>query len=399
MEKEQSDNQQAQKPKTTKAVTTAAHRETIQPKKPKKPLSRRVFASVVIAGALVASMAGAGGVVYLFGQNGGQVVNQQSVVMQEGELVADVAEKVGPSVVSIVTEETAQTFYGPTTQESAGSGIIISKNGYVVTNKHVVSATTKNVKIVAADGTVYSKVRFVGSDPGNDISFLKIEGVNDLAAATLGDSSTVKVGAKAIAIGNALGEYQNTVTTGIISGLGRPVTAADSTGTSTETLENLLQTDAAINPGNSGGPLVNLNGEIIGINTAVASDAEGIGFAIPINDVKGMIKTLLADGKVVKPYIGVRYVSLTAAVAKEYGLDVTKGAYIVGDNAIVSGSPAQKAGLREGDIITKVNDTTVDASHPFASLVAQHSVGEQVQITYLRDGKQSTVTVTLAARS
>ena len=225
--------------------------------------------------------------------------------------------------------------------------------------------------------------------------------MSNLTPATLGDSSAMKVGTKVVAIGNALGQYQNTVTTGIVSALGRPVMAGDESGSMVETLENLLQTDAAINPGNSGGPLVNLKGEIIGINTAVASDAEGIGFAIPINDVKGMVKTLLAEGKVVKPYIGVRYVSLTMAAAKEYELSVSNGAYVLsGENqpAIVVGSPAEKAGLKEKDIITKVNGTAVDGTHPFASLVAQHSVGEKVTITYLRDGKEATASVTLSAR-
>lgn len=373
-------------------------------KKARRPIGRTSFATLVLLGALVFGAAGASGAVYVLGMNGStQIVNKQSVVSQEGELVADVAAKVSPSVVSIVTESTTQTVYGTAADQSAaGSGIIISKDGYVVTNKHVVSSSTKSIEIILSDGTSYTNVKFVGSDPGNDITFLKIQDVSNLTPATLGDSSSMKVGEKVIAIGNALGEYQNTVTTGIVSALGRPVTAGDESGNSTETLENLLQTDAAINPGNSGGPLVNLNGEIIGINTAVASDAQGIGFAIPINDVKGMVKTLLAEGKVVKPYIGVRYVSITADVAKQYSLSVKSGAYIIGGNneaAVVSGSPAEKAGLKEKDIITKVNGTAVDATHPFASLIAQHSVGEEVTITYLRDGKEATVKITLAARS
>jgi serine protease Do len=318
-------------------------------------------------------------------------------------VIANVASKVSASVVSIVTESSARTYFGySTTQESAGTGIIISGDGYIMTNKHVVSSTTKSIQVVAADGTTYKDVSFVGSDPNNDVSFIKIKGVKDLKAVTLGDSSAMKVGQKVVAIGNALGEYQNTVTTGIISALGRPVTAGDSTGSETEQLENLIQTDAAINSGNSGGPLVNLSGEVIGMNTAVASDAQGIGFAIPINDVKGMVKTLLASGKVEKPYIGVRYISITPDVASEYNLSVKNGAYIVsgnGQDAVVSGSPADKAGLKEKDIITKVDGTNVDSTHPFASLVAQHSVGDKVTLTYLRDGKQATVTVTLAAAS
>jgi len=331
-------------------------------------------------------------------------INSETVVSQEGDVIANVADKVSPSVVSIVTESTAQSYFGYTTsQESAGTGIIISADGYVMTNKHVVSSTTKSIQVVTADGTTYKDVSFVGSDPNNDVAFVKIKGASNLTAVTLGDSSAMKVGQKVIAIGNALGEYQNTVTTGIISALGRPVTAGDATGTETEQLENLIQTDAAINSGNSGGPLVNLSGEVIGMNTAVASGAQGIGFAIPINDVKGMVKTLLATGKVQKPYVGVRYISITPDVVTQYNLSVKKGAYITsgsgGQVAVVSGSPADKAGLKEGDIVTKVDNTAVDSTHPFASLIAQHSVGDKVTITYLRDGKESTVSVTLAAAS
>jgi len=330
-------------------------------------------------------------------------INSATVVSQEGDAIANVASKVGSSVVSIVTESTARNYYGySSTQESAGTGIIISADGYIMTNKHVVSTTTKSIQVVTSDGTTYKDVSFVGSDPNNDVSFIKIKGVTNLTAVTLGDSSAMKVGQKVVAIGNALGEYQNTVTTGIISALGRPVTAGDSTGTETEQLENLIQTDAAINSGNSGGPLVNLGGEVIGMNTAVASNAQSIGFAIPINDAKGMIKTLLTTGKVVKPYIGIRYISITPDVSSEYSLSVKNGAYVISGSsqpAIVAGSPAEKAGLQEKDIITKIDGTNVDSTHPFASLVAQHSVGDKVTVTYLRSSKESTVTVTLASAS
>lgn len=366
-----------------------------------RPLSRGFFAALVLAGALVTSGVSAYAVVRWMGGDT-QIINNQSVVMQEGELVASVAGQVSPSVVSIVTESTERSLYGISMlQQGAGSGIIISKDGYVMTNKHVVNSSAKDVEVILSDGTSYEDVEFIGSDPTNDIAFLKIKNVTNLTPAKLGDSSSLKVGQKVIAIGNALGQYQNTVTTGIISGTSRPVMASDSNGSSVEALENLLQTDAAINPGNSGGPLVGLNGEIIGINTAVASEGEGIGFAIPINDAKGMIKTLLAEGKVVKPYVGVRYVSITPDVVKQYELKVKNGAYIAASEnapAIVAGSPADKAGLREGDIIIRVGDTTVDSAHPFASLIAQHSVGDKVKLTYVRGDKETTVEVTLAAR-
>lgn len=364
-------------------------------------LSRGRFATLVLVGALMAGGVGGFAVVNWTSDNK-QIINNQSVVMQEGELVASVASQVSPSIVSIVTESTGRSLFGAAVlQQGAGSGIIISQDGYVMTNKHVVNSSAKNVEVILSDGTSYEDVEFVGSDPTNDIAFLKIQNVSDLTPAKLGDSSSLKVGQKVIAIGNALGQYQNTVTTGIISGTSRPVMASDANGASVEALENLLQTDAAINPGNSGGPLVGLNGEIIGINTAVASEAEGIGFAIPINDAKGMIKTLLADGRVVKPYVGVRYISITPDVAKQYELKVKSGAYIKANEnspAVMVDSPAEKAGLREGDIITKVGQVAVDSSHPFASLVAQHSVGDKVKLTYLRGDKEATVEVTLAAR-
>lgn len=370
----------------------------------KKPLSRLAFGVLVVA---LSAVAGFGGsfAYWASGMGGANIetISSERVVMQEGEVVADVAEKVGPSVVSIVTESTAETFWGySSSQQAAGTGIIISKDGYVVTNKHVVSSETDSVVVVGADGTQYEEVEFVGSDPSNDISFLKINGVSNLSPATLGDSSVVEVGQKVIAIGNALGEYQNTVTTGIISALSRPVVAATEDSNEAESLENLLQTDAAINPGNSGGPLVNLSGEVIGINTAVASDAEGIGFAIPANDIKGMVKTLLATNKVVKPYIGIRYVSITPAIVKEYDLSVTKGALILagedGDGGVLAGSPAAVAGLREKDIITKVGKVAIDATHPFASVIAQHSPGDKVSVTFVREGKEQTVSVTVGSR-
>ncbi len=385
----------------------AAHVPTPSPSSPpatsKKRMSRGVFALLIGAMCLILGFAGP----VVFWATGTltttNTVNSETVVSQEGDVIASVATKVSPSVVSIVTESTTQNYFGyPTSRQSAGTGIIISADGYIMTNKHVVSSTTKSIQVIAADGTSYDDVSFVGSDPNNDVAFIKIKNVTDLAVVKLGDSSAMKVGQKVIAIGNALGEYQNTVTTGIISALGRPVIAASSTGTETEQLENLIQTDAAINSGNSGGPLVNLSGEVIGMNTAVATDAQGIGFAIPINDVKGMVKTLLASGKVEKPYIGVRYVSITPDVVSQYDLSVKNGAYITSGSsqpAVVSGSPADKAGFKEKDIITKVDGTNVDSTHPFASLIAQHSVGDKVTITYLRDGKESTVTVTLASAS
>lgn len=319
-------------------------------------------------------------------------------VLAEGEVVSSVAKSVSPSVVSIVTESTStNALFGTATQQGAGTGLVISKDGYVLTNKHVIPAGIRSVTVVLADGKTYDKVSVVGRDPINDLAFLKINGVSDLTPAKLGDSSNVNVGQKVVAIGNALGQYRTTVTSGIISGIGRPVTAGDSSGSATESLSNLLQTDAAINPGNSGGPLVNLNDEVIGINTAVAADAQGIGFAIPINDAKGLIDSVLATGKVNRPYIGVRYVMLDPAVAQQLGTSLTAGAYVGPGNqaAVMSGSPAEKAGLRAGDVITKVNGTVLSDTVSLASQVALHRPGDTITLTIMRDNKEIQVKVTL----
>lgn len=366
----------------------------------KKPMSRSFFGLIVVASSLLAGMVGSYAMDSLsLGQNT-QVVYNDKVVTQEGEAISEVASKVGPSVVSIVTASTGQYIWGYSTmQQGAGTGIVISSDGYIMTNKHVVPSSTNSVEVITSDGTSYKDVKYVGSDPVNDVAFLKIEDAKDLKPAKIGDSSSVKVGQKVIAIGNALGQFQNTVTTGIISALGRPITAAsEQTGAEPETLENLIQTDAAINPGNSGGPLVSYAGEVIGMNTAVASGAQGIGFAIPINDAKGMVASLIETGKVQKPYVGVRYISLSPTVSKQLGLTVQQGAYLFsssGETAVVLGGPADRAGLKDKDIITKVDGVIIDGQRPFASMIAQHKPGDKVELTYLRDGKQSTVRVEL----
>lgn len=326
--------------------------------------------------------------------------NREKLVLQEGEIVADVFKKVSPSTVAITTESVnpaSARFFVPQVSQSAGSGIIISKDGYVMTNKHVVPEGVEKVTVILWDGKELENVKVVGRDPSNDLAFLKIDGVNDLTPAAVGDSGTVEPGQKVVAIGNALGIFRNSVSSGIISGIGRPVEASDGSGTS-EKLENLFQTDAAINPGNSGGPLVNLKGEIIGINTAVSQEGEAIGFAIPINDAKALITSILKQGKISKPYLGVRYISLDAEIAEELKLAVHDGALIRGTAqapGIVTGSPAAKAGLRDGDIITKVNGQDVNRTTGLANRLAQFSPGTKVELTILRDGKEQKISVTL----
>lgn len=317
-----------------------------------------------------------------------------TVTAQEGSIAA-VAEKVGPSVVSILTETQVQSYYGTRTGEGAGTGIIISENGYVVTNNHVIEGAT-NVSVVDATGELYENVTVVGRDPLNDVAFLKIKSDTKFKAASLGNSATLRTGQQVVAIGNALGQYSNTVTSGIVSGTGRPITADAGNG-QTESLTDLIQTDASINPGNSGGPLVNMAGQVIGINTAIVEDANGIGFAIPINSTKGVLAGVLDTGKVSRAYFGVNYLTVTPDVAREYDLSVNKGAYVhtsANTAPVVSGSPADKAGIKEGDIITKINNDEIGPSGSLSSVIGQYRPGDTVTVTYLRDGKEQTTKLT-----
>lgn len=319
-----------------------------------------------------------------------------NAIRLQGEAsVAKVAQEVSPSVVSIMTEK-AQ---GLVSQQGAGTGIIVSTDGYVITNKHVIEGAASAV-ITRSDGTVYDDVKIIGADPLNDVAFLKINHVKDLPAANLGESSTLQVGQTVVAIGNTLGEYQNTVTSGIVSGLGRPVAAQSEQSGRAESLTDLVQTDAAINPGNSGGPLVNLAGQVVGINTAVVNNAQGIGFAIPINAVKGMLAGVLAHGKVERPYLGVRYVAITPAIAKQKKLPVKKGALVAGTasaSGVEKGGPADRAGVRDGDIIVKIGELSVGQHGGVSSLIAAYKPSDTVQVTVLRDGKEQTLRVQLVA--
>lgn len=343
--------------------------------------------------------------------NGGSLSQaDQQIALSESQLINGIAEQVGPSVVSIevVGTESTSDFFGFRRQfqtASAGTGVILTSSGDILTNRHVVPAGTDSVAIVLEDGTRFEDVEVVGrTNPSDslDIAFLKIKDLGDkqLTPAKLGDSADLKVGDKVVAIGNALGEFQNTVTSGIVSGFGRNVVAGDRF--SSESLVNLIQTDTAINQGNSGGPLVNINGAVIGINTAVAGGtAENIGFAIPVNDIKSLIASVLETGELQRPYLGVRYVTLNQTYAKEFDLPTDTGAYIVeserGAPSILKDSPAEEAGLKAGDIITKIGDEDITEDNNLSSVVNRRRVGDTVTVTYLRDGNEQTVNVTLKA--
>lgn len=376
-----------------------------QPSVARKPKKRLVlFGVIVILLSVGLSFGGSWLAVSLFAHgNASQISSPDKLLDSSGktavtaneEIISSVAEKVAPSVVSILTSTSSRG--GSAT--SAGTGIIVSKDGYVMTNNHVTQGA-KSISVITSDGTTYSDVTLIGNDPLNDIAFIKISGVNNLTPATLGNSSDLRIGQQVVAIGNALGEFQNTVTSGIVSAKGRPLTASSSDGESTESLTDLIQTDAAINSGNSGGPLVDLSGRVIGINTAVATDANGIGFAIPINATLGVLKGVIEKGEISRAYLGVRYVEITPSVASQYDLTAKKGAYVYSDggsSAVVANGPAAKAGIKDKDIITKVNDAVVGEAGSMSSLIGQYRPGETVQLTFLRDGKEQMVAVTLAA--
>ena len=314
--------------------------------------------------------------------------------------ISEIANSVSKSVVSIITNtSTTGSFFTSQVSQAAGTGFILSSDGYIATNKHVVANATK-IGVILDDGSTYEDVELIGTDPINDFAIVKIKDVKNLTPIKIGDSKTTNIGQQVVAIGNALGTYQNSVTSGIISGKGRSLTASDSSRTTYETLSDMIQTDAAINGGNSGGPLVNAAGEVIGINTAYASQGNNVGFAIPINSVKGIMAGVLKDGKFERAVLGVRYQTITPLIAKEKKLDVTAGAYVKGSNnasAVIKGSAGDKAGIKDGDIITAVNGTKIGTAGSLGSLIGEYAVGDTVKLEVYRDKKYVQLDVKLEA--
>ncbi len=387
--------------------TETDRRVSEQPLPDKVPIQsrqqRRIWSAIVLVVLCFIAAFGGNLAANRVGTTGGSVTNFSTakndgnlVVSQDEQDLSSLVQKVSPSVVSIVTQVTSR--YGQVGQ-AAGTGMVISKDGYIITNKHVVKGAA-SATVIMSNGKTYKDVSIVGTDPLNDVAFLRIRNVKDLTPVVIGDSKTVRVGQSVVAIGNALGQYQNTVTTGIISGLGRPVLAAASDSdneSNTESLSDLLQTDAAINQGNSGGPLLNMSGQVIGMNTAIAADAQSIGFAIPIGATKGQIERLIKTGQVARAYIGVQYVAITPEVKAQYDLPVDAGDYVVSQSgaAVQSGSPAAKAGIQDRDILLKVNDQTIGPGRSVSTLIGEFQPGDTVQLTVLRDGKELTKKVIL----
>lgn len=349
-------------------------------------------------------------------------------VERQDELIVKVVESASPAVVSIVATKDVPVieryfvdpfegnpFFGeggsgfqiPQFRQkgtekreiSSGTGFIVSKDGLIITNRHVVSDTSAEFTALLNDGSKRT-AKVLARDPLHDLAIMKIEG-KDYPTIPLGNSQEVKIGQGVVAIGNALGEFRNTVSVGVVSGLGRTVVAGGA-GIESETLQELIQTDAAINPGNSGGPLINIRGEVIGVNTAVASDAENIGFAIPIEKAKRALASVQKSGKIIYPFLGVRYTAITREraeaekLAKDYGALVSKGPG--GEAAVVLGSPAEKAGIKEGDIILEIQGERIDQLHTLASILQKYHVGDEVTLKVFRDGKESEFKATLTER-
>lgn len=332
-------------------------------------------------------------------------------VVSEESVTINVVKEVGPSVVTVselaptqssqvnpfsLFDIPSQVPSQQTQPVSIGSGFIVNADGYIVTSKHVVADSGQGVsyQVITSNDKKYS-VKNVYRDPLNDIAILKVDPLENpgenLRPVVLGDSSKLQVGQFVVAIGTALGEFKNTVTTGVISGLGRGITAGDQFQGLAERLDNVIQTDAAINPGNSGGPLVNSSSQVIGINTAVSVNGQNIGFALPISVVKDSLSNFNQHGQFERPFLGVAFKIISRDVALLNS--VVEGGYV---QSVVQNSPAQKAGIRAGDIIISVDGQRIaQGQGDLAKIIATHKVGDSISIDYWRDGKTLNAKATL----
>lgn len=330
---------------------------------------------------------------------------------QEEAIIKSVNEVSGSVVSIIITEYIEQYYFTPfedvplqkrtEKQEiGGGSGFIVSEDGMILTNKHVVLSDDADYTVLTNDGRTFP-AKILARDPVQDLAIIKIESEEPFPTVTLGDSDGLQIGQTVIAIGNVLGEFQNSVSVGVISGLGRNIIATG--GGLIEALEDVIQTDAAINQGNSGGPLLNLKGEVIGINSATVVGGENIGFAIPVNKVKKGIEQVKTLGKIVYPFLGVRYIVINETIQEENNLPVDYGAWIrkgtLGEPAIFPDSAAERAGLKEGDIILEFNSEKITTENSLAKIIVKYDPGDEVFLTILRDEQQKNIEVTLDERS
>jgi serine protease Do len=361
--------------------------------------------------------------------------NNSSIrIVSEESAVIDAVNKVSPAVVSVIVTKDLpkiryntplnndffQQFFGdqfnnffgnPNDQNQdngsqggtqkveigGGTGFIIASDGYIVTNKHVVSDEQADYTILLNNEKKYP-AKVLARDPMSDLAVLKIDAKN-LPTVEFGESTGLKVGQSVIAIGNALGEFRNTVSVGVISGLSRSIIAGDN-GLGSESLTGVIQTDASINPGNSGGPLLNIAGQVIGINTAIAQGAQNIGFTIPINDVKNSIESVQKFGKIIRPWLGVRYMMINKDLATANNLPVDYGALISrgqtqSELAVIPGSPADKAGIVENDIILEIDGKKLDSADGVANIINKHKVGDTVTLKIMHKGQEKKISIKL----
>jgi len=351
-------------------------------------------------------------------------VVEKEYFLQESAVIK-VVKKASPSVVSIIVTRDLPIFeeyfleerLGPfkfrvpqyrqkgteKREIGGGTGFIVSKDGLILTNKHVIAETSADYTVLTNDGKKFP-AKVLARDPVQDIAILKIESKNSLPVIKLGDSDSLQEGQTVIAIGNVLGEFRNSVSVGVISGLGRTITATG--GGFYETIEDVIQTDAAINKGNSGGPLLNLKGEVIGINTAMAVGAENVGFAIPINKAKKDIEQVKKLGKIVYPFLGIYYTLITPELKEKFNLPVDYGAWVGRDAtgrktqiAIFPGSAAEKAGLKRDDIILEFAGEKITLENSLAKIISKYNPGDKVVLKVLREGREKTITAILGERS
>jgi serine protease Do len=386
-----------------------------------KKRERKPFKGWFLIGAFLLGVLGGASTSYIFylkikqevADAGVPIIHSEKIIEKEyipqttqEQKIIDIVKENSPSVVSVVAykdvpvyEQTYQQdffFIIPKLEQKgterqqvgAGTGFIVSSDGLILTNKHVVSDKEAEYVVIMTDNKEYN-AKVLARDPVQDLAIIKIEGGNSFKPLKLGSVDDIQIGQTVIAIGNALGRFQNTVSVGVISGLGRTIVA---TGPdfATERLEDIIQTDTAINRGNSGGPLINLKGEVVGINTAVSTEGENIGFAISIDKAKRSIEQVKTLGRISYPYMGVRYIILNKEISKARDIEVDYGALIVGDDepAVVDGSPAQKAGIKEGDIILEINGEKITENNSLAKIISKYNPFESLNLKILRDGQE-----------
>jgi serine protease Do len=359
-----------------------------------------------------------------------KIIERQSIFSQDSFVISAV-KKTNPAVISIIISQEVpkyEAYIDPNQQQNpfgdlfpgfnfnipqyqyrqngtekkeigGGSGFFVSSDGLIVTNKHVVDQKNAEYTVFTNDGKKHI-AKVIARDPVLDIALIKIEG-SGFPYLSLGNSDTLEVGQSVIAIGNALGEFRNTVSVGVISGLARSITAGNNSGNA-EVLDHVIQTDAAINPGNSGGPLLNLQGEVIGVNVAIVQGSQNIGFALPVNSVKGAIESVKQTGKIVRPYLGIRYVTVNAEMKDKNNLTVDYGVLVkagatASELAVIPGSPADKAGIVENDIILEVDRVKLDDKTSLSSIIREKTIGQAINLKILHRGAEKNILVTLEA--